>query len=487
MKLLIVVPVLISVLLPAAILGQSRRGAVQPLEPAGDTAPGQEEKGRLSKTAWEAEEPLLERAVDPDTYILGPYDILLVSIVGPEQRTFSLAVLPEGDVFLPGVGAVHADGLTLAEFRDALIERVSGVFRNIELYCYLERPRTFRVFVTGAVEMPGSVEASAVERVSDVIERAGGRMNMSSGRMIRLVRDADTLHADVLRFELHGDLERNPFVRSGDRIIVPPGGWRVTVAGPVNRRGMFEVIPGETLEDFLDLIGGFTSEAITDSILVTRIEGAGTSRTIAVTSSDFPEFRLEDKDEVSAYTLESDRMRVFVFGAFQNPGRFYLAEGEGLAELLVRVGGIEDMADLENAALERRGGEIFRLDLREYLPPGPVKHFPLEDGDVIGISLKDNLVRVGGEVQLPGAFPHNNDWTIAKYIGMAGGPSDNGSMTRIELYSSDGTKRSASPDDHPNRGDVIIVKRSRLKVFSEVAFGIIQVGTVVITIIVLTR
>ncbi|MCK4350530.1 MAG: hypothetical protein KAX13_06710, partial [Candidatus Krumholzibacteria bacterium] len=80
-----------------------------------------------------------------------------------------------------------------------------------------------------------------------------------------------------------------------------------------------------------------------------------------------------------------------------------------------------------------------------------------------------------------------NEWTIAKYIGMAGGPTDNGSMTRVELYSPDGTKRNVSPDDRPNRGDVIIVKRSRLRVFSEIAFGFIQVGTVIITILALTR
>jgi protein involved in polysaccharide export with SLBB domain len=469
-KFLMVVLILAFAAHPGDIHGQSRRSAVMQLEETEN-----EETGlgmdRSSKGMLTEREPRLERAVDPETYVLGPYDRLIVSIVGPEQRSYSLAVLPEGDVFFPGVGAVRADGLTIAEFRLSLTERVSEFFRNIEFYCYLEVPRTFRVFVAGAVEEPGAVEALAVERVSDAIERAGGLASWSSSRCIELVRNGDTLSVDIVRFELLGDLERNPFLRGGDRIIVPPGGLRVSVQGPVNRRGIYELVLGET---------------ITDSLLLTRTGTAGTGRTIVVPYSDFT-MELEDKDEVSIYNISGDRTRVYVYGAFRNPGRFYLADGEGLAELIVRAGGFEDLADLENAALERKGGEIIHLDLREFIPPGPVKHFPLEDEDVLGISSKDNLVRVGGEVQVPGAFPHYNEWTIAKYIGMAGGPTENGSMTRVELYSPDGTKRNVSSEDRPNRGDVIIVKRSKLRVFSEVAFGLIQVGTVVITILALTR
>ncbi len=485
-KFLIVVLILAFAAQPSGICGQSRRSAVMQLEEMENKEAGRDEMYRPSRGTIADGQPRLDRAVDPETYILGPYDRLIVNIVGSEQRSFSLAVLPEGDVFLPGVGAVRADGLTLAEFRRRLTKRVLGVFHNIEFYCYLEIPRTFRVFAAGAVEEPGAVEASAVERVSDAIERAGGLGDWSSSRCIKLVRDADTLDVDIVKFELLGDLDGNPFLRGGDRIIVPHGGWRVSIQGPVNRRGRYELVPGETIGDLLELAGGFTSEAITDSLLLTRTGTAGTGRTIVVPEGDFS-MGLEDRDEISVYNISGDRTRVYVYGAFRNPGRFYLAEGEGLAELIVRAGGLEDLADLENAALERKGGEIIHLDLRKYLPPGPVEHFPLEDEDVLGISLKDNFVRVGGEVQAPGAFAHNNEWTIAKYIGMAGGPTDNGSMTRVELYSPDGTKRNVSTDDRPNRGDVIIVKRSKLRVFSEIAFGFIQVGTVVITILALTR
>ena len=118
-----------------------------------------------------SELPILEKAIDPDRYVLGPFDALGVTIMGPDSRTYTLNVLPEGDVLIPGVGPVHADGLTLTEFRRALAAKVDMYFRNIELYCYLETPALFRVFVTGEVANPGVVAVSGVERVTDAIGR----------------------------------------------------------------------------------------------------------------------------------------------------------------------------------------------------------------------------------------------------------------------------------------------------------------------------
>ena len=430
--------------------------------------------------------PLLEGPVDPELYILGPYDRLLINLVGPEPRSFSLTVLPEGEIFLPGIGAIRAEGLSLAGFRDVLAGKVNEFFKNIEIFCYLEVPRTFRVFVTGEVETPGAVEASAVQRVSAAIESAGGIRAGGSARTVSIVRNGDTLQVDMARFRFMGDFRKNPFLQSGDRIHVPVGGLHAWIRGPVNRPGYYEIVPGETVRDLLALAGGFRSDAVVDSVLVGRTDGRGLVRTFVIASSRF-DMKLEDRDEIGIYNLEGNKRRVYVFGAFENTGRYYLSPGEHLSELLARVGKIDAMADLENDALERKNGDIIKLDLVEYLPPDPEKNLELEDGDALGMSWKDEMVRVGGEVQQPGEFPHMNDWTVAKYIGMAGGPTKDGSMSRVDIYSPDGVRRKASSDSRPNRGDVIVVKRSKSRIFGTLVSGIVQLGTVVITIIVLTQ
>jgi len=430
--------------------------------------------------------PMLEKAVDPDLYVLGPYDRLLINLMGPEPRTYHLPVLPEGYVFLPGVGAIHADGLTLSEFRRRLSKKVYEYFRNIELYCYLEVPRVFRVFVTGEVELPGAVEVSAVERVSDAIERAGGITDRGSTRLVTLERVAEVLRVDLLRFRLEGDIELNPFLQSGDRIHVPPRGWDVKIPDRVKRPGHYEIIPGETIGDLIDLAGGLTKEALEDSILLNRVDESGNVSTFYV-PFDRLDHKLQDLDEVNLFDAVTERRRVYVYGAVKGTGRYYLAPDEGLAELLIRVGTFEELADLDAAYIEKKNGELITVNVRDYTVPGQGKNLPLMDGDVLFIPWIQNTVTVGGLVQQPGKFTYMNDWPVIKYIGLAGGPTEEGSVNRIEIYSLDGSSRKAGKDSLPKRGDVIIVKKSKAKLFGEFFSGLIRLGTVVISIIVLTK
>jgi protein involved in polysaccharide export with SLBB domain len=49
---------------------------------------------------------LLDRAVDPKNYIVGPGDVFFISIYGVSALPVSVEVLPEGVVSLPDVGEV---------------------------------------------------------------------------------------------------------------------------------------------------------------------------------------------------------------------------------------------------------------------------------------------------------------------------------------------------------------------------------------------
>ncbi len=431
-------------------------------------------------------QPLLEEAVDPDRYVLGPGDLLLVNLAGPESRSFSIAVLPEGDVFLPGVGAIRADGLSLSEFRSHLADEVARYFQNIRLYCYLRVPRVFRVFVTGEVDNPGPARVSAVERVSDAIARVGDINEKGSLRLVTLERDGERITADLLKFLLMGDYDNNPFLRNGDRIHVPVSGIHATITGEVKREAYYEIVPGETLKDMVGLAGGFTTLARTDSVIVSRKDERGVVTTWRVPESMFG-MELRDRDEISVARKAEVLDHVFVYGAVGRTGRFDISKGEGLTELLVRAGRLQRDVVYDKATLKRRSGELIRLDLRDYLPPDPSKELELSSGDIIDIPSVYQFVAVGGQVQEPGKFQYRNNLTVAHYIGLAGGPMKDGSIDRVIICSPDGCTRKGRSDSYPERGDVIIVKRGKWRIFGDFLGGVIRLGTVVITIIVLTK
>lgn len=435
-----------------------------------------------------ASAPMLERAVDPESYVLGPYDELVVSLMGPEPRTYSLAVLPEGVVLVPEVGPVRADGLTIGEFRRALEAAMKTYFRNIELYCYLASPAAFRVFVTGEVENPGAVAVSGVERVADAIEKAGSVKSFGSLRLITLERGAETIRIDLFRFVARGDLANNPFLRSGDRIHVPPLGSRATLSGQVKKPGVYEILEGETVADLIELGGGFTSDAIEDSVLVSERAAGSAARPSSgtVPAAQFAR-RLKDGDEVAVFDRLKGLLTVRVEGATNRTGRFVLAPGDGIAELVVRAGGFRDQADLSSAYVSRKTGEIVKANLNEYLLPDPAKRFALVDGDLLTIPELRRTVTVGGEVNEPGEFEYRGDLTVIQYIGLAGGPSKDGSVNRVVIYSPDGSSRPGHRDSRLNRGDVVIVKKSGFKIFGSLFDGILRIGTVVVSILILNK
>ncbi len=429
---------------------------------------------------------LLEKAVDPDEYILGPNDKLMVSLVGPEPRTFQIAVLPEGFVFIPGMGEIKADGLTLTEFRSELSKEVEKYFRNIRVFCYLYQPRAFRVFVTGEVARPGAVEVSAVQRVSDAIDAVGSIESSGTNRQVLLERDGKVIKVDILRFVLKGDFSANPFLSNGDRIHVPVAGEHAIIRGSVKKAMVYEVIHGETVADLIDLAGGFSSEALRDTLLLSRVMDDGTVSTIAVSESDFEKTLLRDRDEINVMDGMTGSSRVYVFGATSKTGRYYITDGEELTELLGRIGSFDPYAALGAASIERADGEIIRLDLGDYISSTSQREMELKDGDMLHIPRISTTVAVGGQVQLPGRFNYEGDWTVAQYVGLAGGPTEDGSINRVVIFSVDGRSRKGDRNTHPNRGDVIIVKRSKTNIFGGFFKLLVSVGTVVISVIILT-
>lgn len=429
---------------------------------------------------------LLEETIDPATYVLGPGDQLAVSFMGPEPRVITLSVLPEGDVFIPDVGAIRADGLTLERFRTVLSETIGRYFRNVQVFCFLAAPARFRVFVTGEVNRPGAVEASSVERVTDAIEKAGGVAVGGSRRLVTLERDGGKIVVDLQRFLDQGDFAGNPHLRGGDRVHVPPAGPLAVIYGEVHRPGYFEIRDGETVADLVALAGGFTSDALRDSAVFARVQPNGSVRSSTIPAARFDE-RLADKDEVGIFSRFKYRKLVHVEGAIQRTGRIYLAENEGLAELIVRAGGFTPEADLSSAYINKKDGRVVQVNLRDYLPPNASKNLLLDDGDVIAIPRVPRTVTVGGEVNAPGEFEYMGDLTIVQYIGLAGGPTKDGSVDRVVVYRSDGSSRGVSRDDLPGRGDVIVVKRSYARVLGDVFRGVLSAGTLIVSILILSN
>ena len=94
----------------------------------------------------------VEKSIDPDKYILGPGDLLGISIVSTTNISLPIRINPVGELIIPSVGVVNVDGKSLSpSFKNKLCESFQEhAVAGIDLYPPVQQPAfSFGAFVSG--------------------------------------------------------------------------------------------------------------------------------------------------------------------------------------------------------------------------------------------------------------------------------------------------------------------------------------------------
>ena len=465
------------------------REPAPPATPSRSTLPLADDESRARARFTSPD--LLDASIDADSYLLGAGDILSITIQIGEIRTELLPVLPEGVVVPPQIGPVQAAGRTLNEFRAALVTAVRKRYRDFDLYCYLARPRQFRIWITGEVRDPGMVAARAVERVSDVIDRAGGLTANASRRDIELC-DADGTvreRVDLAAFLVRGDASANPRVSDGQIVRVPARRRSVYIDGAVAVPGRYEPGRDESLRDLLAFAGGPLPAADLTRVSVERTNPRGA---VDITVHDLARDDVasaEDVTRVSVLSSELGRRRVFVIGPNGDRSTYALEDGETVAQLARRVATFGPNADPRAAQLSTRdsNGENIRVPVDIVGALDGEGDRVLQDGDILSVPEVRDYVYVSGHVTRPGRYVYRGDWSAADYVGEAGGPTSAGSRDRVVVLDTDGEKRKGDRQARVERGETVYLERSTAGQ-ATTALGILaNLSALIISVVALSR
>lgn len=417
---------------------------------------------------------VLRGPIDQDEYLVGPGDRFSITLWGQEIMTMTQEVTPEGELVLPGVASLYVAGRSLGAVKDDIRASLSEVYRNVEVTVSLSGLRRMLVNVLGLVESPGIYTGTALDPASELIEKAGGLADGASERNIFITRrDGESRRVDLTLYRNTGDLAANPPILDGDVIFVPAAREFVHVLGAVARPDRYEFVQGETVDELLELAGGFARGAVTDTVEIrTFVDGA---RTVShLVSTDDPartQRRLEDGDQVYVRFLnEWHRLRrVTVEGEAVNPGVYGINEGaDRLSDVLSRAGGVTPEGSLRNAMLLRpreRGAVDREYERLSLLSPGNMSETEyayyktqsrgrsgvvvadfakalegdessdvlLRDGDRIVIPERSHTVVVSGQVATPGHVEYAPGERYSYYIGEAGGYSDGARRSGVRV------------------------------------------------------
>ena len=442
----------------------------------------------------------------PGDYIVRPGDEVNLTIWGTVDADLQLMVDRAGRISVPHVGAVTVGGLRNADLGDAISQRVGQTFRNFHLTATLGQVRAIRVFVGGYVEHPGSITTNGLSSVLHAIMRAGGPSSAGSFRDIHLRRGGKEVGVfDLYDLLLKGNRDTDQLVQPDDVLFVGPVGTQVAILGSVNQPAIYELKPGETLDDVLHMAGGFTAVADRSRVAIERLADRATGKVTQLTLPAHAHDPLATGDLIRAFSAVaaalpqiSQNEHVRVEGEVLHPGDYILPPGSRVADALRAAGGMTDAAypfgteftresvrkaqvinyqralrdfetDMAKSQANQRATSAEELNaqaasaqsnarllerLRQIQPTGRVvlqlspsatqlPDLPLEDGDTLTIPQRGSSVGIFGSVFNTGSFVYDPGHTTQQYLALAGGPTRSADKRSIFMIRANGSVVSA--------------------------------------------
>jgi polysaccharide export outer membrane protein len=165
-----------------------------------------------------------EAPTGPD-YLLGPEDVVSISVWKDEQLSKEVVVRPDGMISFPLVGEVPAAGRTVEDLRLDVAKRLSRFIPGAHVSVSLTKLLSYRIYVLGRVAKPGEFMVGHHTDVLQALSLAGGLTPFAAENDIKIMRRTN---GEDLVFEFRygdakkgKDLKQNILLQRGDVVMVP--------------------------------------------------------------------------------------------------------------------------------------------------------------------------------------------------------------------------------------------------------------------------
>jgi len=319
----------------------------------------------------------------PETYELGPGDIVNISIWGYSELSKSYEVTEDGYIKPARMKPIFVKGITLANAKQLLRKAFSRYynFRADEFAVNLNYSRTITVNITGEAIHPGSYTLPAINTAFNALVASGGPSDIGSVREITLVRPGkQPVKIDVYAFLENPAIAQNLYLQDGDYIHIPVIKKVVSIGGAVVRPYKYELTEGERLGDLIRYAGGFAANAYRNKIQIRRFEN-GEEKLIDVDAANANATALRNGDKVSVFTIPKVYENyVSINGEVKLPGEYELEKGWRVSDLLA-AGQILPTSKLDLAFLRRIN------------PDGTIRYFRINPAKILENSAtEENLI-----------------------------------------------------------------------------------------------
>ncbi len=326
-----------------------------------------------------------EEVLASGNYMVGPQDEFLIYVPGMDEPVIH-EVLAEGSLFIPMVGMVKIGGLRLSEAHDKMEEEFRKNVKLGRIDVELSKPRVFPVPVLGLVQIPGTRQGSAVQRVSQMIvgalDQAGSTRNIrvfntrtllpaEAARVESSIRRGDwtilrnlpSKRVDLVLYATTADAKYNPFVEDGDIVVIPPQLGKIGALEAVNRSRIFEFVEGDRISVLLMLAQGPAPNHDPENAVLQRYDEDNTTMyevkvdlAAVLRGDDAADLPLKPGDQLilRANPEFHERSTIDIAGEVNIPGIHVVEKtGTSLKAMIERAGGFTGYQTLQEARIIR--------------------------------------------------------------------------------------------------------------------------------------
>lgn len=168
--------------------------------------------------------------VPPGDFLLGPEDVLIVTVWKNQDLSREMVIRPDGMISMPLIGDVPAANLTANNLAKRISDRLTEYMSSPIVSVQLKEVNSYFIYVLGEVAKPGKFPLKSFTNIMQGISLAGGFTPFANKNKIKILRVTGSDSNEKRQVEIpvrydeilngHAALG-NFYLRSGDVIVVP--------------------------------------------------------------------------------------------------------------------------------------------------------------------------------------------------------------------------------------------------------------------------
>ena len=166
----------------------------------------------------------LSATTDP-AYVIGPEDMLSISVWKEQELSATIPVRPDGKISLPLINDIEAAGQTPMQLAENITTKLKQYVAEPRVTVTVTQINSRRFYILGEVARPGAFPLLPNMTVLQAISAAGGFTQFSSPSKIYVLRNENGKQTkfpfNYKKVIAGGNAEQNIELKPGDTVVVP--------------------------------------------------------------------------------------------------------------------------------------------------------------------------------------------------------------------------------------------------------------------------